>query len=138
MPRKSPVLDYSQIRNYAEQFCWIDPVTGLTCTGFNPPQNAVDKRRRPFTITWLTEEGIPYRGRAVCIGVNTRQRSRRLQMVEEAHAVIRGNREKGKGKNNSSLHTPDSSMFKTIARGEIRQVSDILIIEIDGVRFSAS
>ena len=131
MPRRTPVLDYSQIRNYAEQFCWIDPVTGITCTGFNPPQNAVDKRRRPFTITWLTEEGIPYRGRAVCIGVNTRQRSRRLQMVEEAHAVIRGNREKGKGKNQTSL-------FKTIPRGEIRQVSDILIIEIDGVRFSAS
>ena len=134
MPRKQIILDYSHIRDYAERFSWIDPVTNSHQTGYNPPQNAIDPRRLPFSITFLTEEGVPYSGRAVCIGVNTARRTRRLQFTEEAHVALRGN---GQG-NNSSLHTPHSSLFKTIQRGEIRQVADILIVEIDGVRFSAS
>ena len=131
MPRTRPVLDYSHIRDYAERFSWIDPVTNSHQTGYNPPQNAVDVRRLPFSITFLTEDGIPYTGRAVCIGVNTARRTRRLQFTEEARIALKGNMEKGKGNN-------QEVQFKTIQRGEIRQVADILIVEIDGVRFSAS
>lgn len=135
MPRSRPILDFSQIRNYAEKFHWIDPVTGVSQTGFNPPPNALDKRRASFSITFLTEKGVPYRGRATCISVNTRARSRKLQFVEDAHVCIRNYQ------NNSIANSrtkDDSSIFKVIRKGEIRQVSDILIVEIDGVRFSAS
>lgn len=121
MPRTRPVLDYSQIRNYAEQWLWHDPHTNSEESGFNPPPYAIDKRHKPFSITFITEDGVPYHGRAVCIGVNTDRRTRRLQFVEEAHVTI----------------TPDSSLFKSIGKGEIRQVADILIVEIDGVRFSS-
>lgn len=135
MPRKQIILDYSHIRDYAERFSWVDPVTNSHQTGYNPPQNAIDVHRLPFTITFLTEEGVPYSGRAVCIGVNTARHTRRLQFTEEAHVALRGsakgNSEKGKGNN-------QQMQFKTIAKGEIRQVADILIVEIDGVRFSAS
>lgn len=134
MPRSRPTLDYSQIRNYAEKFAWIDAVTGVSQTGFNPPSNALDKRPVPFTIVWLTEAGVPYRGRAVCVGVNTHARSRRLRFIEEAHVCI--------GNPSSSIRQSrtkaDSEIYKVIPRGEVRQVSDILIVEIDGVRFSAS
>lgn len=121
MPRKTPVLDYTQIRNYAEQFVWHDPHTGLEESGFNPPSYAIDIRHKSFSITFITEDGVPYHGRAVCVGVNTDRHTRRLQFVEEAHIV----------------HTNHSSQFKSIPKGEIRQVADILIVDIDGVRFSS-
>ena len=126
MPRKQIILDYSHIRDYAERFSWVDPVTNSHQTGYNPPKNAIDVRLLPFTITFLTEEGIPYTGRAVCIGVNTARHTRRLQFTEEAHIALRG------------ITPQERTQFKTIAKGEIRQVADILIVEIDGVRFSAS
>lgn len=138
MPRTRPVLDYTQIRNYAEQFIWTDPRSGLEESGFNPPSNAIDPRHKPFSITFLTEDGVPYHGRAVCVGVNTARRTRRLQFVEEAHIVGQGGTKQGSStSNNSALLTPHSSLFKSISKGEIRQVADILIVEIDGVRFSS-
>lgn len=133
MPRTTPVIDYTQIRNYAEQFIWHDPHTDTEESGFTPPSYAIDVRRKPFSITFITEDGVPYHGRAVCIGVNTSCHTRRLQFVEEAHVVGQGS---GRT-NNPSLLTPNSSLFKSIRKGEIRQVSDILIVEIDGVRFSS-
>lgn len=131
MPRTRPVLDYSQIRNYAEQFIWTDPRSGLVESGFNPPSNAIDPQHKPFSITFLTEDGVPYHGRAVCVGVNTARRTRRLQFVEEAHIVGLGGTKQGSSTANNS------SLFKSIGKGEIRQVADILIVEIDGVRFSS-
>ena len=127
MPIQKPTLDYSQIRNYAERWQWIDPHSGQTVTGFNPPSGAVDKHHVPFSITFLSEDGMPYKGRAVCIGVNTAQRSRRLQFLEEAYLQMPGFTDRQR-----------REMFKFIPKGEVRQVSDILILEIDGVRFSAS
>lgn len=127
MPRQNPTLDYSQIRNYAERWQWFDPYSGQSVTGFNPPSNAVDPRHVPFTVTFMTQDGMPYRGRAVCIGVNTAQRTRRLQFVEEAYLQMPG-----------FTDSQRREMFKFIAKGEIRQVADIFIVEIDGVRFSAS
>ena len=126
MPTRQPILDYSQIRNYAERWEWFDPQSGHTVTGFNPPANAIDKHRVPFSITFLSEDGMPYRGRAVCIGVNTEQHSRRLQFVDEAYLQMPGFNDRQR-----------REMFKFIPKGEVRQVSDILIIEIDGVRFSS-
>lgn len=127
MPTKQPILDYSQIRNYAERWQWLDTQSGRTETGFNPPVNAVNAQRVPFSITFLTEEGMPYKGRAVCIGVNAAQRSRRLQFIEEAYLQMPGFTDRQR-----------REMFKYISKGEVRQVADILILEIDGVRFSAS
>lgn len=126
MPKRMPVLDYSQIRNYAERWEWIDFHTGQHETGFNPPPDAVDPHHIPFSITFLTEEGMPYKGRAVCIGVNTAQRTRRLQFIEEAYLQMPGFTDRQR-----------REMFKFISKGEIRQVSDLLILTIDGVRFSA-
>lgn len=126
MPTKQPILDYSQIRNYAERWQWLDPQSGRTETGFNPPAHAVDKQHVPFSITFFTEDGMPYKGRAVCIGVNSEQRSRRLQFVEEAYLQMPGFTDRQR-----------REMFKYIPKGDVRQVSDILILEIDGVRFSS-
>lgn len=126
MPTKQPILDYTQIRNYAERWQWIDPHSGQTVTGFNPPSNAVDKRHVPFTVTFLTLEGMPYKGRAVCESVNINARTRLLRFIEEAYLQMPG-----------YTDAQRRAQFKYIPKGEKRQVSDILIVEIDGVRFSA-
>lgn len=102
MPRSAPTLSYTHIRDYAERFTWIDPATGERQTGFNPPDNAVDKQKVPFNIVYLTSEGIPHKGRVVCIKVNPAYHTRLIQYIDS---------------------------------GEIRQVSDSLIVSIDGVRF---
>lgn len=127
MPKQQPILNTSQIRNYTERWEWTDPVTGHTVTGYNPPSNAVGPHHVPFTVTFLSEDGMPYKGRAVCIGVNTSQNSRRLQFIEEAYLQMPGFNDKQR-----------REMFKFIPKGGIRQVSDILILEIDGVRFASS
>lgn len=127
MPQRTPVLDYSQIRNYAERFTWLNPTTGQQETGYNPPSNAIDKHSVPFTVTFLTESGHAYRGRAICIGVNTAQHTRRLQFLDDALMQMPGYTDRQR-----------RDLFQYIPRGEVRQVSDLLIIEIDGVRFSAS
>lgn len=121
MPVRKPIVSYSQIRNYAEKWSWIDPASRQSFTGFNPPANAIEKRRVPFNITFLTEDAVAYQGQAICVGVNTNRQTRRIQFVSEAHIVCSG---------------CDTSILKKIPIGEIRQVSDLLIVEIDGVRFS--
>ena len=126
MPTKTPVLDYSQIRNYAERWEWTDPQSGQTVTGYNPPANAVAPHHVPFTVTFMTQDGMPFRGRAVCVGVNTEHRTRRLQFIDEAYLQMPG-----------YTDSQRRELFKFIPKGEIRQVADIFIVEIDGVRFSA-
>lgn len=126
MPTKRPILDYSQIRNYAERWEWLDPHSGQTVTGFNPPAHAITPHHVPFSITFLSEDGMPYRGRAVCIGVNAAQHTRRLQFIDEAYLQMPG-----------YTDSQRREQFKFIPKGDIRQVSDLLIVEIDGVRFSS-
>lgn len=82
MPRSTPTLSYTHIRDYAERFTWIDPATNERQTGFNPPDNAIDRQRLPFNITYLTTEGVPHSGRVVCIKVNTAAHTRHIQYID--------------------------------------------------------
>lgn len=103
MPSAQPTLSYTRIRDYAERFEWLDPVTKERRVGFNPPDGALNRRRLPFHLRAITEEGKPLEGEVICVGVNASLRMRQVQFVTS---------------------------------GETRWVSDLLIIEIDGVRFN--
>lgn len=103
MPSTQPTLSYTRIRDYAERFEWLDPVTKERRVGFNPPDGALNRRRLPFHLRAITEEGKPLEGEVICVGVNASLRMRQVQFVTS---------------------------------GETRWVSDLLIIEIDGVRFN--
>lgn len=122
----SPIISYTRIREFAERWSWTDRHTGLPMTGYDPPSDAIDPQHVPFTITFLTEEGIPYRAQVVCVGVNTATHTRNLRFVSEGRVYL----PKGNPKN--------LSQFKVIPSGDFRQVSDLLISEIDGVRFFAN
>lgn len=102
MPKSTPTLSYTHIRDYAERYTWIDPVTGERQIGYDPPPNAVNSQPVPFNITYLTTMGVPHRGRVVCTSVDVENHNRNIKYLES---------------------------------GEVRTVSDALIISIDGVRF---
>lgn len=132
----SPILSYTRIREYAERWSWTDPATNIQITGYDPPKNAIDPQHVPFLITFLTEDGIPYRARVICVGVNTATHSRRLRFLTEGRIhLLNVSSTSSRINHTNAAPIPDS---KVIPVGETRQVSDILIVEIDGVRFAAN
>ena len=82
MPRQQPRQSYHHLRNYTEKFSWQDPRTQQTCTGFNPPPDALFVERVPFTVRYITRDGKVESGRCVCIKVDAARRQRKLMFVE--------------------------------------------------------
>lgn len=121
MPTQKPVVSYTRIREYAERFDWTDRY-GRQHTGLNPPSDAIDKRHHPFDVTFLTSSGVAYQATVVCTTVMPAIHSRDLMFVTDG--VQPG------------CSAADAALMKKIPRGETRRVSDMLIVEIDGVRFS--
>lgn len=102
MPRQQPIQSYLHIRDYAERWSWTDPKTNTKQVGYNPPPEATDKHRVPFTFVGIKKDGRKIAGTAVTLDVNTRRAMRRIQFTDSL---------------------------------EIRWISDLFIISIDGVRF---
>lgn len=106
-------MSWQDIRILVEKFEYKDPRTGVTVTGFNVPEAAKKTaRRKSFHITYLTLDGHVESGVCTCIKTFTQ-----------------GNPVTHKGCHQRLLQFVES--------GAIRRVSDILIIEIDGIRIIA-
>lgn len=103
MPTTPPIYSYTRIRDFAERWTWIDPVTHQQRDGYNPPANAINPQRKPFHLLAMTEDGRRIEGDCITLRVNT------------------------------SLHCRDVEFVNS---GETRRISDLFIIEIDGVRFN--
>lgn len=81
MPRQTPQMSYTMLRNYTEKFSWKDAQTGEERKGFNPPPNAQFVERLPFFIRYITKSGRVESGTAICIGVEPRHLQRRIKFV---------------------------------------------------------
>ena len=107
MPRTAPVVSYTQIRNYAEKFSWLDPKTKRRVVGYEVPKDAIDLQRVPFHIKWITLKGKTMEADAITLEVNTGLHMRNLGVLDQE-----GN-----------------------THGDGIWVYDMFILEIDGVRF---
>jgi len=74
MPTKSPVLSWTQIRNYAERWSWTDPRTGVKVTGYNVPEKAKDKAQVPYYLRVVTLKGELMEGEVITLKVMPKRR----------------------------------------------------------------
>lgn len=110
MPRIEPGMSYTAIRNYTEKWQWEE--NGRVVRGFNPPIGAKNVERVPFYIKYITK------GNA--------KKKRKGGKVESGIAVCI-----------KVMPRELSRLIKFVDSGEIRQVFDLLVMEVDGVRFMA-
>lgn len=78
MPRKQPTISWQQLRVVMEQWQWQDPKTGVTVTGYNPPEKAKGKRQKPFYLKYVTKKGVLEEGECICLKVTSLQRHQRM------------------------------------------------------------
>ena len=88
MPKQSPTLSYTLLRNYTEQFQWIDPVTKQQRKGFNPPAGAQQVERVPFYIKFVTSTGKVEEGTVVCISVDPQRQQRKIKFIPSGEIRI--------------------------------------------------
>jgi hypothetical protein len=88
VPKQSPTLSYTLLRNYTEQFQWIDPVTKQQRKGFNPPDGAQQVERVPFYIKFVTSTGKIEEGTVVCISVDPQRQQRKIKFISSGEIRI--------------------------------------------------
>ena len=88
VPKQSPTLSYTLLRNYTEQFQWIDPRTGQQRKGFNPPDGAQQVERVPFYIKFVTSTGKVEDGTVVCISVDPQRQQRKIKFIPSGEIRI--------------------------------------------------
>ena len=89
MPRQQPVVSWTQIRSFAEQFRWQDK-SGVWITGVNPPGGADGKgvERVPYHVKYITGKGVVEQGYVVTLKVGSRQIRRiRDYLIMEINGV---------------------------------------------------
>ena len=75
MPTKNPVLSWTQIRNYAERWSWIDQRTGVKVTGYNVPEEARKSARQvPYFLRVVTLKGELMQGEVITLKVLPKHR----------------------------------------------------------------
>ena len=74
MPTKNPVLSWTQIRNYAERWSWIDQRTGVKVTGYNAPDGAAEKHQIPYFLRVVTLKGELMQGEVITLKVLPKHR----------------------------------------------------------------
>lgn len=87
MPRNNPEMSYTLLRNFTEQFRWVDE-KGTERKGFNPPRDAAKVERIPFFVKFITEDGRVLSGEAICIAVVPRRLQRKLKFVNSGEIRI--------------------------------------------------
>lgn len=88
VPKQSPTLSYTLLRNYTELFQWTDPTTGQQRKGFNPPAGAQQVERVPFYIKFITSSGKVEEGNVVCISVDAQRQQRKIKFVHSGEIRI--------------------------------------------------
>ena len=75
MPKNTPVLSWTQIRNYAERWSWIDQRTGVKVTGYNVPEEARKSARQvPYFLRVVTLRGELMQGEVITLKVLPKHR----------------------------------------------------------------
>ena len=74
MPKNTPVLSWTQIRNYAERWSWTDAKTGVTVRGLNVPDGAKDKQQVPYYLRVVTLKGELMQGEVITLKVLPKHR----------------------------------------------------------------
>ena len=80
MPRETMKLSYTTIRNYAERWSW--EIGGRKRQGINVPEGAVNVKRVPFYVKYITSKGVVEEGMVVCLKVFPHEHQRMVQFVD--------------------------------------------------------
>ena len=80
MPRKEEKMSWTLIRMYAEKFEYTDQ-KGIRRISFNPPEGALDVKRLPFHIRYITSKGTVEEGEVECISVDVRKHQRTVRFI---------------------------------------------------------
>ena len=81
MPTRQPVQSWEHIRDYTEKWEWIDARTGVKTTGFNPPENAKDKKQVPYFVRYITSKGVTEQGEVITLKVIPERHQRKVMFV---------------------------------------------------------
>lgn len=87
MPKNVEKLSYSLIRMYAENFEYTDK-NGIRKKSFNPPADAVDVKRVPFYIKYITGEGVVEEGMVECISVDAFRKQRTIRYLKSGEIRV--------------------------------------------------
>lgn len=88
MPTSNPTMSFTLLRNYTEQFQWIDARTKMPRKGFNPPADALNVERVPFFIRFVTSKGKLESGTVTCISVDADRHQRKIKFVNSGEIRI--------------------------------------------------
>lgn len=81
MPTTQPSISFQELRNHTEKWIWKDPKTGLTVTGYNPPENAKEKQQKPYFVKYVTGRGVLEQGEVITLKVDLRRHQRMVKFV---------------------------------------------------------
>jgi len=82
MPKNTPVLSWTQIRNYAERWSWTDVRTGVRVTGLNVPEKAKDKAQVPYFLRVVTLKGELMEGEVITLKVWPEKHRRLIRFTQ--------------------------------------------------------
>lgn len=88
MPKTTPTVSYTLLRNYTELFQWTDSKTKMQRKGFNPPADATDAERVPFFIRYVTSSGKVESGQVTCISVQPERQQRKIKFANSGEIRI--------------------------------------------------
>ena len=89
MPKNTPTVSYTLLRNYTEMFQWTDLRTRLQRKGFNPPAEGVaDVERVPFFIRYITTGGKVESGVVTCTSVQPERHQRKIKFVNSGEIRV--------------------------------------------------
>lgn len=70
MPRiAQQTISWQQIRALTEVWTWRDARTGAEVSGFNPPQDAIKPRQKPYYLRAITGKGELIEGTVITLKV---------------------------------------------------------------------
>lgn len=70
MPRiEQQTISWQQIRALTEVWTWRDARTGAEVSGFNPPQDAIKPRQKPYYMRAITIKGELIEGTVITLKV---------------------------------------------------------------------
>ena len=83
MPRiAQQTISWQQIRALTEVWTWRDARTGAEVSGFNPPQDAIKPRQKPYYMRAITIKGELIEGTVITLKVFVQQHQRMIKFCE--------------------------------------------------------
>ena len=83
MPRRGQqTISWQQIRALTEVWTWRDARTGAEVSGFNPPQDAIKPRQKPYYMRAITGKGELIEGTVITLKVDVQKHQRMIKFCE--------------------------------------------------------